>query len=118
MYHKKDEVTVIGYIKSVCLPYEGWNGSDRVYKSGLHTILCDEIQSYRTQNLLEGGKDEKSLSIWYIMVRKKNSVDHMGKVTKSDDLYGKSLEHVHEVTPDLRMNKKLDKYFVEFFAVL
>ena len=52
------------------------------------------------------------------MVRKKNSVDHMGKVTKSDDLYGKSLENVHEVTPDLRMNKKLDKYFVEFFAVL
>ena len=52
------------------------------------------------------------------MVRKKNNVDHMDKVTKSDDLYGKSLEHVHEVTPDLRMNKKLDKYFVEFFAVL
>ena len=83
----KDEVTVIGYIKSVCLPYEGWNESDRVYKSGLTTILCDEIQSYSTQNLFEYCKDEKSLSIWYIMIRKKNSVDHMGKVTKSDDIF-------------------------------
>ena len=111
-------MTAIRYIKAVCIPYEEWNGSDRVYKSGLRTILCDEIQSYSTQNLFEYCKDEKSLSIWYIMIRKKNSVDHMGKVTKSDDLYGKSLENVHEVTPDLRMNKKLDKYFVEFFAVL
>ena len=34
---------------------------------------------------------------WYT----KNSVDHIDKVIKSDNLYGKSLEHVHEVTPDL-----------------
>lgn len=67
----KGIIAVIGYIKAVSLTYEGWNGSNRVYKSDLRTILCDEIQSYSTQNLFEDGKDEKSLSIWYILVHKK-----------------------------------------------
>ena len=79
----QDGMGVIGYLRAIYVLYCVMKSSHIVRKIFLRTVKMKNLYPYGTY--------------WYT----KNSVDHMDKVIKSDNLYGKSLEHVHEVTPDL-----------------